>query len=96
VHLADSPVVAEVDGRPEREPTADLRPYWIAMFALAEALVVSNLACGRPRLGPLQQALETIGTLRSLEREGRLVVTETADGVTIGVADPDDGAHAPS
>lgn len=57
--------------------------------------MVSTLASGRPRLQPLQQTLETIGTLCNLQREGRLAVTETADGVTIGVADPDDGAQAP-
>ena len=57
------------------------------MFAFADMLIVSNLASGRPRLQPLQQTLDTIGALRTLEREGRLVVVETDDGTTIGVAD---------
>ncbi len=89
VHLEGSPVTDTVDGRPERNLSEDLRPYWIAVFAFAEALVVSNLASGRPRLQPLQQALQTIGTLRNLERDGRLLVTETANGTTIAVATED-------
>jgi hypothetical protein len=96
VHLSGSPALAAVDGQPERDRIEDLRPYWIAMFAFAEALVVSNLASGRPRIGPLQQTLETIGTLRNLEREERLAITETSDGITIGVADSYDGARAPT
>jgi hypothetical protein len=95
VHLSDGPHVAVVDGRPERDRVEDLRPYWIAMFAFAEALIVSNLASGHPRLQPLTQTLQTIGTLRNLEREGRLTVTETADGVSIGVAEPDSDAEPP-
>ena len=54
VRLTGSPVVATVDGQPERSLDEDLRPYWIAGFAFAQALVVSNLASGRPRLQPLQ------------------------------------------
>jgi hypothetical protein len=57
---------------------------------------VSNLASGRPRLQPLHQTLETIGTMRNLEREGRLVVTETAEGTTIGLAVEDEGTERPS
>jgi hypothetical protein len=75
VHLDRNPVVATVDGEPERELEEDLRPYWIAAFAFADALVVSHLATGRPRLQPLRQALELIGTIRNLERAGRLSVT---------------------
>jgi hypothetical protein len=86
VHLQGDPVEARVDGQPERHLVEDLRPYWIAVFAFAEALIVSNLACGRPRLEPLERALETIGTIRTLEHEGRLRISETADGITIGVA----------
>lgn len=86
VHLGGSPVTATVDGQPERNLVEDLRPYWIAVFAFAEALVVSNLASGHPRLGPLQETLQTIGTMRNLERDGRLVVAETADGTSIGIA----------
>ena len=59
------------------------------MFAFAEALMVSHLASGRPRLQPLQEALELIGTMRELDRTGRLEVTETAEGSNIGVADDD-------
>jgi hypothetical protein len=87
VHLAGNPVVATVDGEPEQDREADLRPYWIAVFAFAEALVVSNLASARPRLQSLQHALGTIGTMRQLERQGRLVVTVQDDGtVTISAA----------
>jgi hypothetical protein len=94
VHLAGSPVVATVDGEPERNLVEDLRPYWIAIFAFAEALIVSNLASGRPRLQPLSRALETIGTMRELERDGRLTLTETDDGtVSIGVAGDDESAE---
>lgn len=97
VHLADNPVVAEVDGRPERSLEEDLRPYWIAVFAFAEALVVSNLATGRPRLQPLQRALETIGTMRLLEREGRLAITTTEEGaVNIGLGAEGGDTEAPS
>jgi len=73
-------VIASVDGEPERNLVADLRPYWIAAFAFAEALVVSNLASGRPRLQHLSHALATIGTMRELEREGRLTLTARDDG----------------
>jgi hypothetical protein len=97
VHLAGSPVVATIDGQPERSLDEDLRPYWIAVFAFAEALVVFNLASGRPRLQPLQRALETIGTMRQLERDGRLAVTVTDDGtISIGPAVHDDGTETPS
>lgn len=74
----------------------DLRPYWIGIFAFAEALVVSNLASGRPRLQPLREALDTIGTMRNLEREGRLVLTETPEGTTISLAEADDDEAAPT
>jgi hypothetical protein len=95
VHLTGSPVLAAVDGRPERDRIEDLRPYWIAVFAFAEALIVSNLASGRPRLQPLQHTLQIIGTVRQLERERRLTVTETADGITIGVTERDHDTQAP-
>ncbi|HEX7298907.1 MAG TPA: hypothetical protein VF257_07850 [Solirubrobacteraceae bacterium] len=86
-HLAGDPVVATVDGEPERNLVEDLRPYWIAVFAFAEALIVSNVASGRPHLQDLSRALETIGTMRGLERDGRLAVTVTDDGtISIGVA----------
>jgi hypothetical protein len=95
VHIGGSPMSATVDGRPERNLVEDLRPYWIAVFAFAEALVVSNLASGYPRLQPLQQALQTIGTMRTSERDGRLVVTESADETSIGVAFEDEGDETP-
>jgi hypothetical protein len=89
VHLDGSPVRAIVDGRPVRDREEDLRPYRIAQFAFAEALVVSCVASGRPRQAPLSDKLELIGTLRNLEREGRLAVTESEAGTTIGlVPDP--------
>jgi hypothetical protein len=89
VHLTEPPLNATVDGEPERNLAEDLRPYWLAMFATAEALVVSSLASGRPRLGSLQEALGLVANLRDLETSGRIVVTETSDGVTIGLAGTD-------
>jgi hypothetical protein len=32
------------DGRPERDPSSDLHPYWLTTFAFAESLVVSHVA----------------------------------------------------
>lgn len=91
VHLDGNPVIATVDGEPERELEQDLRPYWIAAFAFADALLVSHLASGRPRLQPLRQALELIGTIRNLDRAGRLLVTAGDDGsVSIGLAEADE------
>lgn len=96
VHLAEDPVVSAVDGEPERDLVEDLRPYWIAVFAFAEALIVSNLSSNRPRLQGLSRALETIGTMRNLEREGRLAVAVTDDGtVSVGVTAKDDGGEPP-
>jgi len=67
------------------------------VFAFAQALVVSNLASGRPRLQALRQALGTIGKMRELERAERLAVTESEDGgINIGVAGEDDDAEAPA
>ena len=96
VHFDGGPVRVTPDGCPERNLIEDLRPYWISVLAFAEALVVSNLASGHPRLQPLQQTLQTIGTIRKLERDGRLVVTETADGTTIDVALEDEGTKTSS
>ena len=91
VHLAGQPVVATVDGEPERERGADLRPYWIAVFAFAQALIVSHVASSRPRLQSLKPALGTIGSMRELERVGRLAVTVGEDGtVSITTADDED------
>lgn len=96
VHLSGSPMVATVDGVPERSLADDLRPYWLAMFAAAEALVVSSLASGRPRLEPLQNALVMVANLRDLESSGSIVVTETAAGTTIGLAPDSDDSEPPS
>ena len=41
VHLDGNPVVATVDGEPERNLQEDLRPYWIAAFAFADAARVA-------------------------------------------------------
>jgi hypothetical protein len=92
VHLSGDPAVATVDGDPEHDRETDLRPYWIAVFAFAQALVVSSSASGRPRPRSLKRALATIGTMRELERAGRLLVSVSDDGaVNIGVADDDTG-----
>jgi hypothetical protein len=91
VHLAGDQDVAAVDGEPMRDREADLRPYWIAVFAFAQTLVVSNLASGRPSLQALRRALGTVGQMRELERVGRLAVTTTKDGgFNIGIAANDD------
>jgi hypothetical protein len=45
---------------------------------------------GCPPHGALRQTLETIGTLRNLEREGRLATTAAGGRVVIGVAEPDE------
>jgi hypothetical protein len=67
------------------------------VFAFAEALVVSNLASGRPGLQSLQRALERIGTMRQLERDGRLAVTLTEGGTfSIGLAVQDNGTKTAS
>jgi hypothetical protein len=91
VHLDGSPVRATVDGRPERDSEEDLRPYRIAQLAFVQALVVSSMASGHPRRARLHEKLELIGTMRGLEREGRLVVTESATGTTIDVANDKGG-----
>jgi hypothetical protein len=56
-------------------------PALVTTFTFAEALVVSSVLGGCPRLGALRKTLETIGTLRTLERERRLAITEAAGGV---------------
>ena len=57
---------------------------------------MSNLASGRPRLQRPDRALETIGTMRELERDGRLAVEETANGVTIGLGAGEESADSSS
>jgi len=63
------------------------------MWAFADALVVANLASGRPRLQPLQRTLDAIANMWLLEREGRLAVDETPTGTRISVVD---GGSAPA
>ena len=46
-----------VDGAPERDWEADMRPYWLAAWSFVWALMVSSLATGRPRLGPLNERI---------------------------------------
>jgi hypothetical protein len=74
--------------RPARDPSSDLHRYWLTTFVSAEALVVCSVPWRCPRLGAPRKTIETIGTLRNLERERRLAITETTGRVTIGVADP--------
>ncbi len=49
--------------------------------------MVSNLASGRPRLGPLQRTLELIGTLRQREHDGSLTVVASPEVTTIGATE---------
>jgi hypothetical protein len=72
-----------VDGRPERDPSSYPRPYRVTPFPVAE--------------GPRHiQPSVTSGVLRdlrsrvsNLECDGRLAITEAANGALIGVAAPD-------
>jgi hypothetical protein len=89
VHISGAPARITVDSRSERNLSDDLRPYRLAMWSFAEALVVSTLASGRPRLQPLQQTLEAISNMWLLERDGRLVVDEAPSGTRISVIDGD-------
>lgn len=91
VHRDVDAQVVIVDGAAERDLTQDLEPYWLSVWAFADALVVSSFGSSHPRLEPLRRALQTIGTMRLLERQGRLVVADTSEGTTIGVASGDDG-----
>jgi hypothetical protein len=77
--------VVIIDGQQERDHVEDLRPYWMAAFAFADALLVSSLRSTRPRREPLRRALQTVGTLRLAERDGRLRVTTTGERVTIDI-----------
>lgn len=89
VHEVTTPTLrASVDGMPQRRPESDLRPYRVSTFAFAEALIVSNLATGHPRLRPLREALGRIGQMHALERRGRLEVIHDEDGITIRDAGP--------
>jgi hypothetical protein len=94
VHRGTNERVVIVNGEPVRDLESDLRPYWLSVFAFADALVVSSLASSRPRLEPLKRSLELIGTVRIADRDGRLRVTTSEGRTTIGLAD-DDRADAP-
>lgn len=76
--------IVTIDDRQEPGPEA-LEPYWMAAWALAEALLVSSLASMRPRREPLRRALQTVGSIRMAQREGRLRITTTGGRVTIGI-----------
>ncbi len=81
VHRHDDPTtVVTVDGDPQQELDTALRPYWLATWAFAMALLVSSLHAGRPRSGPLQRTLRVIGGLREHEAEGRLKITPLEGG----------------
>src|SRR3954469_1360442 len=97
VHVAGTPKTTSVDGETERDLVEDWRPYWIAMFAFSEALIVSHLASGRPRIGPLRQTMELIGNIRVMDRDGRLSVVTTANGTTISasITEPHDNLEPP-
>lgn len=91
VHRDVDEQIVIVDGEPQRDLDEDLRPYWLATFAFADALIVSSLASSRPRLEPLKHSLETIGNVRMADRDGRLRVSTSDGRTTIRIAD-DDGA----
>jgi hypothetical protein len=97
VHVAGTPKTTSVDGETERDLVEDLRPYWIAMFAFSEALIVSHLASGRPRIGPLRKTMDLIGNIRLMDRDGRLSVATTAKGTTISASttEPHDNPGPP-
>jgi hypothetical protein len=93
VHVPQGRPRIEVTGEPLRELTEDLRPYWLGMWSLAWALMVSSLASGRPRLGQLGVTLRQVRALREFDRHGLLVVTEEeGGGVRVDVA-PDADAR---
>jgi hypothetical protein len=77
--------VVTVDGQQENEPIEDVRPYWMAAFAFADALLVSSLKSTRPLREPLRRALELVGTIRLVQHDGRLRVAATGGRVTIGI-----------
>lgn len=81
---ANGPIVT-IDGQQEHDPDQDLRPYWMAAFAFADALLVSSLKSTRPRRESLRRALEIVGTIRMAQHDGRLRVSTTGDRFTIGI-----------
>lgn len=90
VHLDQASPAAVVDGDPERDFESDLRPYWIAIWCMSWALMVSSLATGEPRQTDLTTTLSRIRILREYDRHGLLSVTERDGLMTIDVvADAD-------
>lgn len=77
--------IVTIDGNQEHEPAEDLRPYWMAAWAFADALLVSSLKSTRPLREPLRQTLELVGTIRIAQRDGRLRITTTGGRVTIAI-----------
>jgi hypothetical protein len=77
--------VVTIDGQQENEPVEDLRPYWMAAFAFADALLVSSLQSTRPLREPLRRALELVGTIRLAQHDGQLRVATMGGRVTIGI-----------
>lgn len=86
-HTSRNPSRVVVNGEPVRDPVSDLRPYWIATFAFAEALVIANRVSGYPRIAELKDALQFVATLRGLDATGRLRVTQTAAGLQLDLAE---------
>lgn len=92
VHLdADSPA-AWVDGVPEADRDMDQRPYWLALWIMCWALLVASVSQSRPALSQLQETIGQARRLREFDRHGLLVVTESDDGVTVGLV-PDADAR---
>ncbi|WP_146175390.1 hypothetical protein [Paraconexibacter algicola] len=91
VHLDPNGPAAWVDGEPERDAVTDMRPFWLAVWAIIWALTVAELTQGRPGRSALQAAIQRVRALREYDRHGLLDVRTTADGMVIGlVADADE------
>ena len=69
-----------------------MRPYWLAAWSFIWALMVSSLATGRPRLGPLNERISQIRAIREFDRHDLLDVTEGDGGMVISVV-PDADAR---
>jgi hypothetical protein len=91
VHMASERPEVVVDGVPEQDREAELRPYWLGLWSLAWALTVSSLATGRPRAGVLRETISQIRALREFERHGLLEITQRGPATEISlVPDADD------
>jgi hypothetical protein len=86
VHLDPNTSAAWVDGEPERDLTADQRPYWLALWVMCWVLLVASMSQSRPRLSVVQEAIRRARALREYDRHGLLLVTEGPDGMRIDVA----------